>query len=64
VEQVVLARVILEVLVEAECKRIKIFSRDEYKQHKLRYKYQDQKNIEYILGDIRDLEAFEFACQD
>lgn len=54
---------ILEVLIEKNCKKIKIFSRDEYKQHKLRYRYIGKKNIEYILGDIRDFESLNFACK-
>jgi UDP-N-acetylglucosamine 4,6-dehydratase/5-epimerase len=53
---------ILEFLIKLDCKKIIIFSRDEYKQHKLRYKYSENKNIEYILGDVRDLEALNFAC--
>lgn len=55
---------ILEGLIKTDCKRIKVFSRDEYKQHRLRYRYGNIKNIEYILGDIRDLEALNFACKD
>lgn len=54
---------ILEALVEASVTKIKIFSRDEYKQHRLRYKYAKYKNIEYILGDVRDLEALHYASK-
>lgn len=55
---------ILEALLRADCKKIKIFSRDEYKQHKLRYKFSGTKNIEYILGDVRDFESINFACKN
>ncbi|MEK7070934.1 MAG: polysaccharide biosynthesis protein, partial [Patescibacteria group bacterium] len=45
---------ILDSLIQYKPKLIRIFSRDEYKQHQLRYKYFDEKNIDYVLGDIRD----------
>lgn len=54
---------ILNFLIEFKCKKIIIFSRDEYKQHRLRYKYSNVKNIEYVLGDVRDFKALNFACQ-
>jgi len=53
---------ILESLMKAEPEKILIFSRDEYKQHRLKYKYFHSSSIEYILGDIRDLESITTAC--
>lgn len=53
---------ILNALIGLGCNKIIIFSRDEYKQHKLRYKYEKYKNIEYVLGDVRDLEALSVVC--
>lgn len=47
---------VLKFLISLNPKEIVIFSRDEYKQHQLRYKYSKQENIRYVLGDIRDLE--------
>lgn len=47
---------VLKFLILLNPKEIVIFSRDEYKQHQLRYRYAKYKNIRYILGDIRDLE--------
>lgn len=48
---------ILHSLIKFKPKLIKVFSRDEYKQHKLRYKYFDVQNLDYVLGDIRDLDS-------
>lgn len=36
------------------CRKIIVYSRDEHKQRKLRSKFSENKNIRYILGDIRD----------
>lgn len=47
---------VLKFLIPLNPKEIIIFSRDEYKQHQLRYKYSKCGNIRYVLGDIRDLE--------
>lgn len=38
-------------------KEVRIFSRDEYKQHQLKLKYNKYKNVKYIIGDVRDLES-------
>ena len=48
---------ILKALIPFSPKSIRIFSRDEYKQYKLRYIYEDRPFIEYFLGDVRDLES-------
>lgn len=45
-------------------KQIRVFSRDEYKQHQLKYKYADNKNIDYLLGDIRDRDSLLDAAKD
>ena len=47
---------VLRRLVDFEAKEIIVYSRDEYKQHQLRYKYASRKNIKFIIGDVRDLE--------
>ncbi len=59
-----IGRQILHSLIPLKPKIIKVFSRDEYKQHQLRYEYFDIKNVEYILGDIRDLESIISACKN
>jgi UDP-N-acetylglucosamine 4,6-dehydratase len=45
--------------IDADC-RIRVFSRDEYKQANLRAKY-GSDNISYMLGDIRDIERLRLA---
>ena len=55
---------ILQFLIPFKPKIIRIFSRDEYKQHKLRYTYMDVNNIDYILGDVTDLDCLIHASQD
>ena len=54
---------ILSSLIPFKPKLIRVFSRDEYKQHSLRYKYLNSKNIDYVLGDIRDLESMVAASK-
>lgn len=53
---------ILNSLIQYQCKSITIFSRDEYKQYKLRNTYAKNNTIRYILGDIRDYESINTAC--
>ncbi len=54
---------ILKHLLPHNPKRIVIFSRDEYKQHALKYKYNNNANIEYVIGDIKDLESLMYVSQ-
>lgn len=55
---------ILKSIITHNPQQIRIFSRDEYKQYKLRYKYNENPNIEYYLGDIRDLDSVLTASKD
>lgn len=55
---------ILKSLIPLKPKLIRIFSRDEYKQHKLRYQYMDSKIIDYTLGDIADLDSLMYTSQN
>lgn len=48
---------ILKRVLTLMCKEVRIFSRDEYKQHQLKFRYNDIINIKYVLGDVRDLES-------
>ncbi len=54
---------ILKSLIVFNPKLIRIFSRDEYKQHKLRYQYMDYKNIDYTLGDVSDLDSLVYTSE-
>lgn len=55
---------VLKYLIPLKPKKIIIFSRDEYKQHRLKYKYVDHKEVNYFLGDIRDPERVLVASRD
>ncbi len=44
-------------------KIVRIYSRDEYKQSLLRYKFREYNNIRYLLGDIRDLPRLQRAFE-
>lgn len=57
---------ILHYLLPAKPKKIKIYSRDEYKQYRLKFQYfsTPETQIEYILGDVRDLESITYASQN
>lgn len=55
---------LLEHLLEHEPKVIRIFSRDEHKQYELQHKYANQRNIRYLIGDVRDGERLLRAMED
>ena len=44
-------------------KKVIIFSRDEYKQHLMRQKFDEKQNLKlrFYLGDVRDLERLKMA---
>ena len=56
-------------LNNTKCKRICIFSRDEFKQHNMKIKYKDNKRnneediLRFFIGDIRDDERIKYACK-
>lgn len=52
-----------EQLLRTNCKRIIIFSRDENKQFLMQQQYKD-KRVEYVIGDIRNLQRIESALCD
>lgn len=43
---------------------IKIFSRDEFKQHKLRYELDNNEKLRLVIGDIRDYDSLFAAMHD
>lgn len=51
-------------LIPLKPKKIIIFSRDEYKQHVLRYKFTSYPFIEYILGDVRDYNSVFYSTKN
>lgn len=55
---------VLRHLIAFEPQEIRIFSRSEYKQHKLRYKYAGCENLSFILGDIREFETITSASKN
>ncbi len=54
---------VLESVLKFSPKKVIVFSRNEYKQYQLHYRYSHLNNIHYILGDIRDLPSVSYAAQ-
>ena len=54
---------IVRQLLKTRVKQIRVFSRDEHKQHELRSELVDDKRLRYLIGDIRDKERMDFAFQ-
>ena len=53
----------LNKILKKDCKEIVIFSRDEKKQHDLRSN-NAQKNLRFVIGDIRDKESIYGALKN
>ena len=51
---------VLDKYLKTEIKEIRIFSRDEKKQHDLRVKYKDDR-IKFIIGDVRNFNSIHIA---
>ena len=47
---------VLDKFLTSDINEIRIFSRDEKKQHDMRVKYSNQK-IKFFIGDVRDIES-------
>ena len=54
---------VLEKYLNSEVKEIRIFSRDEKKQHDMRIKYNNPK-IKFYIGDVRNYDSIEFATRN
>lgn len=52
------------ILKNYKCNKVIIFSRDELKQHDMKIKFNNFKNLRFLIGDIRDLERLKFAFKD
>lgn len=55
-------RALVEELLKSEIEKIIIFSRDEYKQFHMRNELKDSR-LEYVIGDIRDLDRLKQAMK-
>ena len=54
-------------LDKTNCNKICIFSRDEFKQHQMKLKFNKNKNfrnLRFFIGDIRDNERIKYACKE
>ena len=54
---------VLDKYVNSDFGEIRIFSRDEKKQHDIRVKYQNEK-IKFIIGDVRDYDSINAALRN
>lgn len=48
---------VLKNLLSFSPKLVRVYSRDEYKQHKLKHRYDQKEPIQYVIGDVRDKDA-------
>tara|TARA_Y100000389_G_scaffold178814_1_gene192324 strand:- start:2214 stop:3215 length:1002 start_codon:yes stop_codon:yes gene_type:complete len=54
-------------LTKTNCKKVCVFSRDEFKQHNMKKKfmnYKDYKKLRFFIGDIRDKDRIVYATQN
>lgn len=54
---------IVRQLLQTKAKQIRIYSRDEHKQHELMVELGPDPRLRFLLGDIRDKERMDFAFQ-
>lgn len=54
---------VLDKYIDSEVREIRIFSRDEKKQHDMRIKYNNPK-IRFYIGDVRNYDSIEFATRN
>src|SRR3989338_5094048 len=55
---------IVRQLLKTKARQIRIFSRDEHKQHELQNELGGDTRLRFLIGDIRDKERMDFAFQD
>lgn len=55
---------IVERMLEAGPKVIRIYSRDEFKQKELKEKYKYNQKLRFFIGDVRDLDRLEMAFEN
>lgn len=56
------SRLVTKILAE-QPNRVRVFSRDEYKQFRLRHRLGRPENVEFVLGDVRDYERVASALE-
>lgn len=54
---------VVDALARTDASLVRIYSRDEYKQHRLRYRYRDIGCLDYVLGDVRDRDSLVSASR-
>lgn len=54
---------VLDKILNSNIKEVRIFSRDEKKQHDMRVKYNNPK-IKFYIGDVRNYQSISFAMKD
>ncbi len=54
---------IVRQLLKTDAARIRVYSRDEHKQHELRQDLEANPRVAFLLGDIRDKDRLDFAFQ-
>ena len=54
---------IVRQLAPLGAKQLRVMSRDEFKQSKMRYAYRDFENLRFLMGDIRDLDRLHRAME-
>ncbi|MBI4093527.1 polysaccharide biosynthesis protein [Candidatus Kaiserbacteria bacterium] len=54
---------IVRQLLKTKAQQIRVYSRDEHKQHELKYELPQDKRLRFLIGDIRDKERTDFAFQ-
>lgn len=55
--------IVERLLRETDCRKIIIFSRDEAKQYFMRDRFRGETQLEFRIGDVRDLRSVERACE-
>ena len=54
---------LIKYILKFDPKKIIVFSRDEFKHHRMKLKYRDPR-IEYFIGDVRDIDALKNAFKN
>ncbi|MBI5456406.1 polysaccharide biosynthesis protein [Candidatus Kaiserbacteria bacterium] len=52
---------IVRQLLRTNVRQVRIFSRDEHKQHELKHEIGGDKRVRFLIGDVRDKERMDFA---
>src|SRR6185436_17867762 len=54
---------IVRQLLREEVAQVRIYSRDEHKQHELKQELGGDRRLRYLIGDVRDKERLDFAMR-